>query len=1262
MANSRDTIISYVYNVTGDQDLANTAGLLVKMADSSKLADTEAVALANSLKTLSTQSKAVNDALSQKAGLAETATQLKDAQAALAKYRSETDTTVTSSKKYQTALAAAEKSVTDLTSKQNLQQVALSKTLGGLEKAGVDTTNLAAASASLGTQAATVATSLAKVGTAAITASASTSKIAGAAETVKESFVHVTEGVGEFIKKAGEITGITGIIAGVIAAVSGFKFFEAGAEEATSFDQALGKLRSTSALTSEQMEALKKTIEDVSTSLDETATEGAIGASKLAQAFGDANKAAQALPATLELAKAAQIDVAQAADIVAKSVKGFGLEAAEAGKIADDLATVSVKTGADLGALAATMSQLAPFAKAIGLSFQDTAAILGTLSQKGIDSEQALGGLRGLFEGLRDPTSTLRQELAGLGISTTSFAGIISGLAQAGPKAEAALDSLGTRGKAAILALVQDGGAGINTFRQSLDNTAGAAKTAGDRIEDNLLDAFKDFGNNLKNFAGNALSGALDPIKGAVQSLTEQIKGIPESAGFQAIKQSITDFATSAVASFTELIKSIDFNAVGKSVADFVDSAKSKLSDLGGSIASFGAGAATVANSIGAVFHTVEAAIFGVAAAVAKAVQLTIQGTAALSGNFAALADPASQLNQLVEAFGASAETNFNRASAAGKLAVDNFNAIAGALDKSDASLGKVASSANTAAPALQNAGSSAQVASVHIDGVGQSGENASASLLKLADASNSAARAAAVDAYAKAASDLANLAGSSTTTAAQLDKAQLAAFNAQRALLALGPAAQQASGGVGALDSSFAKLGVQSQKNLDATADAFKNAFDAIDKGSADTAQGLADRQNAFIAYAKAALDAAANIDQAHLDSKKIELDSQASALGLSDALDKVKKSGVDAGKQTSEAFRSVPSDIQAASDAVDHVGQFSDTASRAIKQMGEETGDALNGVTADLSNFSQNAIRAFAEAQDAALQFGIHSEADLQQYVRAIDAANAKINSNINAQKASADALIASFEAMTDSSLKSAAAAGGGLDQLSAELQSVAANAKAGAGQFDLLNDADLSRVQQAAEAAAQRVQEISDAAKQARADLQSIGDSLQDEIDQINGNQDDIEERRFQNQLKQLHDEAEASDLLNSAEYQDAVNKANTLHQLKLKQIADEAQAQKNANNDVANSNPNSPQNSDAFNGPAGSSGRTPQNGDNAPSRGPTNGDNAQPRGPQNGDNVQQNTNNNLTVRPNVVLLTGDAKSVDGLARALLPAIQKLLGNKF
>ena len=88
-----------------------------------------------------------------------------------------------------------------------------------------------------------------------------------------------------------------------------------------------------------------------------------------------------------------------------------------------------------------------------------------------------------------------------------------------------------------------------------------------------------------------------------------------------------------------------------------------------------------------------------------------------------------------------------------------------------------------------------------------------------------------------------------------------------------------------------------------------------------------------------------------------------------------------------------------------------------------------------------------------------------------------------------------------------------------------------------------------------AADRVRAIGEAAKAAREQLQGIADSLQDELDRAAGRNADIENRRYEQQLEDIRRLAEESGTLNTAEYNAGIARAKAVHELNLRNIAEE-----------------------------------------------------------------------------------------------------------
>lgn len=278
-------------------------------------------------------------------------------------------------------------------------------------------------------------------------------------------------------------------------------------------------------------------------------------------------------------------------------------------------------------------------------------------------------------------------------------------------------------------------------------------------------------------------------------------------------------------------------------------------------------------------------------------------------------------------------------------------------------------------------------------------------------------------------------------------------------------------------------------------TAEDFKTAFDTINKGAAQTAEGLADRQNAFAAYAKAAIAAAQNIDQAHADQKRSELESQAASLGLADALDKAGIAGKKAGEDTAQGFDKAKASIAGA-------------------------GDAAQGLAGDVSAAAIAADRIGESAKTSAAAFG------------------AGFGGVIAVTEASSRALTE----MNDILGRGGTLATVWLDQAKFLLKNLGALAGAQA-QVLTQRIAEL-------EAVAQRTEETASRMRDEAA-------SIQDQIDQLNGNESDIEDRRHAKKLADIKTEADASGTSNTAEYRKLVDLESQLHDLKLSNLQKQKQ---------------------------------------------------------------------------------------------------------
>jgi TP901 family phage tail tape measure protein len=101
-------------------------------------------------------------------------------------------------------------------------------------------------------------------------------------------------------------------------------------------------------------------------------------------------------PATLQLGRASDSDPMLAAEIMGSTLRQFRLDAGQAARVADVLAMTSNKSAIGLQEIGDSMKYIGPLAKGLGMSLEETLALIGVLGNLGIKGEQAGTALRAI--------------------------------------------------------------------------------------------------------------------------------------------------------------------------------------------------------------------------------------------------------------------------------------------------------------------------------------------------------------------------------------------------------------------------------------------------------------------------------------------------------------------------------------------------------------------------------------------------------------------------------------------------------------------------------------------------------------------------------------------------------------------------------------------------------------------------------------------------------------------------------------------------
>ena len=186
---------------------------------------------------------------------------------------------------------------------------------------------------------------------------------------------------------------------------------------AADFELAMKKVKAVSGATGAEFDKLEKNALDLGKSTVFSASSVSELQLEMAKLGLSADEIVKATDSTLALAQAFGNDLGPTAETVVKTINQFGLDAEDAGKVADVMATAFGASALDLEKFAGSMGNVAPVAKEFGFSLEETTALLGVLANNGIEGTDAGTKRKMAFS-----------ELAASGVDVKeTFTGIING-------------------------------------------------------------------------------------------------------------------------------------------------------------------------------------------------------------------------------------------------------------------------------------------------------------------------------------------------------------------------------------------------------------------------------------------------------------------------------------------------------------------------------------------------------------------------------------------------------------------------------------------------------------------------------------------------------------------------------------------------------------------------------------------------------------------------------------------------------------------
>jgi len=303
------------------------------------------------------------------------------------------------------------------------------------------------------------------------------------------------------------------------------------------FEASMNRVRALTGATGQEFEALRNLAKELGRTTQYTASQAADAMGFLAMAGFDVNQILGAMPSTLQLAAAAQIDLATAADITTNILTGYGLAVEDLARANDVLVATFTKANVDLRMLGESFKYVGPIASQVGVSLEETAAAIGLLGNAGIQGSMAGTALRGAISRLLNPTKQTQKILERLGITVRDSAGnfvgfesIIRQLQESGATTADIMQIFGDRAGPAMAALVDQGADALAQLRKELEQSGGTAQRIAETQMEGLNGALLEMQSALEGvMLAIAESGLLEWATALVQRLTGLIQRIVEA-------------------------------------------------------------------------------------------------------------------------------------------------------------------------------------------------------------------------------------------------------------------------------------------------------------------------------------------------------------------------------------------------------------------------------------------------------------------------------------------------------------------------------------------------------------------------------------------------------------------------------------------------------------------------------------------------------------------------------------------------------------
>lgn len=291
------------------------------------------------------------------------------------------------------------------------------------------------------------------------------------------------------------------------------------------FEASMSNVEALSGASGDELEALSDKAKEMGASTKFTAGESADALSYMALAGWNTQSMLEGISPVLNLAAAANMDLAQASDIVTDYLTAFGLKASDTTHFVDVMAYAMAHSNTDVIQLGEAYKACASTATSLGYSVEETTAVLATMANAGVKGGEAGTALNAIFTRLATNTKKCGDELANYGVNIYDAQGNMQSLSSILTGIAGVWGDLTDQEQANLAKTI----AGTNQYSKLQTIMAGCSEAAAEGGQ-----SFSDYTAALNNCAGSAdkMAGTmLDNMNGRLVLMQSAADGLKIAIG-----------------------------------------------------------------------------------------------------------------------------------------------------------------------------------------------------------------------------------------------------------------------------------------------------------------------------------------------------------------------------------------------------------------------------------------------------------------------------------------------------------------------------------------------------------------------------------------------------------------------------------------------------------------------------------------------------------------------------------------------------------